>query len=104
MTVCRVLAPLLVEQEGTTYMPGSTVDLDDAVAHRLAKAGIVAAPGAGQAGPADGPEAGHEARPDLSALHEGMTRGQLMQVARAHGVEVPARARKAEIIALLKEL
>ena len=43
MPACKVLAPLFVEAEGKTYMPGSTVELPAAKARRLAKAGVVSA-------------------------------------------------------------
>ena len=38
----------------------------------------------------------------LSALYDGMTRAQLVDVASVEGVDVPPRATKAEIVSLLE--
>lgn len=98
MARCRVLAPLLVEAEGETYMPGSTVELDEGAAAALEARGVVAAADAGAA------RAGRpcaEPAPDLSPLYEAMTRDQMMQAAQVRGLDVPKRATKAQIAAIL---
>lgn len=99
MTRCRVIAPLFLRDEGSTYMPGSTVELAQPSAEALAADGVVEIQGAK---PDGGDVAGEpHADADLSALYASMTRDQLLQAAEVHGIDVPKRATKAQIAKLL---
>lgn len=107
MAALKALAPVFDPETGRTYMPGRAFDIEDGRAAELVAAGAASYAAGRAAEPEpqepDGEEPGVEPQeaPDLSALYEGMTRDQLLQAASVHGIEVPSKATKAQIAALL---
>lgn len=108
MAALKALAPVFDAGTGRTYMPGRAFDIEDGRAAALVAAGAASYAGGRaaepepQEAPAEDPAEGvPQEAADLSALYEGMTRDQLIEAASVHGVEVPGKATKAQIIALL---
>lgn len=106
MAALIAAAPVFDPETGSTHMPGDSFEIDAARAERLVAAGLAilqpivlakaepehdAAADSGEAGGAD----------PLAALYEGKTKAQLSDMAAARGIEVPAKATKADIVALL---
>ena len=103
MVRLRALAPVFDGRTGRTYTPGTTFELDDAqaeAAKRLVASGAAKEVDEGAVDPEPEPEP-EGGSGSLAALHEGMTRAQLVEVAAIRGIDVPARATKAEIIEML---
>ena len=90
MAAYRAVAPVFDSETGRTYMPGRTFEMDDARADELVAASAASRlPGACPAEADGGTET------------DGMTRDQLVRAAAERGIEVPSKATKAEITALL---
>ncbi|MGO5267433.1 hypothetical protein ACTQ1D_01965 [Parafannyhessea umbonata] len=103
MPAVVALAPVFDRETGRTHMPGHVLDLGTARAEALVASGAArwAEPGQDDAPPVDlGTQDGGDR--SLSALYDGMTRAQLVDVASVEGVVVPPRATKAEIVSLLE--
>lgn len=103
MPAVVVLAPVFDQETGRTHMPGHIVDLREDRAEALVASGAARWADAGRDGaPAIGSGEPGGGDRSLSALYDGMTRAQLVDVASVEGVEVPPRATKAEIVSLLE--
>jgi hypothetical protein len=106
MAALVAVAPVFDPETGRTHMPGDAFEIDGGRAARLVAAGLAVenpvAPARAEPKMEAGGDSGEAAGSDpLSALYEGKTKAQLSEMAAARGIEVPAKATKAEIIALL---
>lgn len=95
------LAPVFDARTGRTYMPGRTFEMEEARAAFLPYGYAAPASHAPARAPEPEPEPPEPGIPDMSALYGGMTNAQLADIAAVRGLEVPKKATKAQLLAIL---